>query len=128
MLDKGFTTPLSLGQRGVFGALPTEAHQIHWGNVGTVARANRHTPLTACRGLPGRVLELYELFLYEAPRYPRQPPSSCSSDSQKTQYGFRRRRGTSDAIQLVRRIAEYGEKTTNPLIMVLLDWQNILIK
>ena len=42
---------------------------------------------------------------------------------QKTQYGFRRRRGTADAIQLVRRIAEYGEKTTNPLIMVLLDWE-----
>ena len=47
---------------------------------------------------------------------------------QKTQYGFRRNRGTADAIQLVRRIAEYGEKTTNPLIMVLLDWEKAFDK
>ncbi len=33
---------------------------------------------------------------------------------QKTQYGFRRKRGTADAIQLVRRIAEYGGKNNKP--------------
>ncbi len=44
---------------------------------------------------------------------------------QKTQYGFRRNRGTADAVFLVRRVAEYGEKTTNKLIMVLLDGKSI---
>ena len=42
---------------------------------------------------------------------------------QKTQYGFRKSKGTADAIHCVRRIAEYGEITGNTLYLVLLDWE-----
>lgn len=42
---------------------------------------------------------------------------------QQTQYGFRANRSTADALYLIRRIMEYGEKTTNPLMLVLLDWE-----
>ena len=41
---------------------------------------------------------------------------------QKTQFGFRKDRSTSDAIHCVRRIAEHGEQTKTPTHMVLLDW------
>ena len=47
---------------------------------------------------------------------------------QKTQYGFRQGKGTSNAIHLIRRIAEYGEKTNNDLIMLLLDWEKAFDK
>jgi len=47
---------------------------------------------------------------------------------QETQYGFRAKRGTADAIYLVRRMMEYGEKTTNPLHLVLLDWEKAFDK
>ena len=47
---------------------------------------------------------------------------------QKTQFGFRKDKSTADAIYLVRRIAEYGEQTTNKLIMVLLDWEKAFDK
>ena len=41
---------------------------------------------------------------------------------QKTQFGFRKDRSTSDAIHCVRRIAEHGEQTNTQTHMVLLDW------
>lgn len=47
---------------------------------------------------------------------------------QEAQFGFRRNRGTIDAIHLVRRVAEYGEKTNNKLIMILLDWEKAFDK
>ena len=47
---------------------------------------------------------------------------------QRTQFGFRKRKSTSDAIYLIRRIAEYGEKTKNKLIMTLLDWEKAFDK
>ena len=40
----------------------------------------------------------------------------------KTQYGFRKNRGTAQALQCVRRIAEYAEITGGKLLLVLLDW------
>ena len=42
---------------------------------------------------------------------------------QKTQYGFRQKKSTADAIQLIRRTAEHGQQTHNKLHMVLLDWE-----
>ncbi len=58
----------------------------------------------------------------------RRIASRLDKHLQKTLYGFKRKRGTADAIHLVRRIAEYGEKTTHPLIMVLLDWEKAFDK
>lgn len=42
---------------------------------------------------------------------------------QRTQFGFRKDKSTAGAIYLIRRTAEYGEKTNNPMMMVLLDWE-----
>ncbi len=42
---------------------------------------------------------------------------------QNTQFGFRQKRSTADAIFLTRRAAEYGEKTTNKVMLLLLDWE-----
>ena len=47
---------------------------------------------------------------------------------QRTQFGFRRRRGTAAAIHCVRRIAEHGEQTTTRTIMLLLDWEKAFDK
>ena len=41
----------------------------------------------------------------------------------QTQYGFRKDKSTGDAIQLVRRVTEYGQGTYNKLHLVLLDWE-----
>ena len=41
----------------------------------------------------------------------------------RTQFGFRRTRGTQEALHLIRRIIESGESTTSRLILVLLDWE-----
>ena len=68
---------------------------------------------------------IYKLF---AAIVQRRIASRLDKHLQKTQYGFRRKRGTADAIHLVRRIAEYGDKTQNPLIMVLLDWEKAFDK
>ena len=45
-----------------------------------------------------------------------------------TQYGFRKDKSTGDAIQLVRRVAEFGIGTHNKLHMVLLDWEKAFDK
>lgn len=42
---------------------------------------------------------------------------------QATQYGFRKKRGTADALQHVRRMVEKGESTTFKTLLVLLDWE-----
>ena len=47
---------------------------------------------------------------------------------QKTQFGFRKKKSTADAIHLIRRIIEYGESTTNQLHLVLLDWEKAFDK
>ena len=47
---------------------------------------------------------------------------------QQTQYGFRKAKSTTDALFLTRRIAEYGEKTTNDVILLLLDWEKAFDK
>jgi hypothetical protein len=39
------------------------------------------------------------------------------------QYGFRKKRGTRDAIHCIRRIIDKGESTRTPTILVLLDWE-----
>ena len=41
---------------------------------------------------------------------------------QKTQYGFRQKRGTAEALHYVRRMIEKGEAMTNKTLLVLLDW------
>ena len=46
----------------------------------------------------------------------------------KTQFGFRKDQSTADALYLVRRIAELGEKTTDKLLLVLLDWEKAFDK
>ena len=42
---------------------------------------------------------------------------------QKMQYGFRAKRGTAQALQCVRRMAEAGETKGQQVLMVLLDWE-----
>ena len=47
---------------------------------------------------------------------------------QKTQYGFRRVRSTSDAIFLIRRILEHAEATQDRILLLLLDWEKAFDK
>ena len=47
---------------------------------------------------------------------------------QSTQYGFRKDKSTADAIQIIRRVAEHGQQTSNKLHMVLLDWEKAFDK
>ena len=42
---------------------------------------------------------------------------------QTTQYGFRRQRGTAQALHYVRRAVEIGERTRTITICILLDWE-----
>ena len=42
---------------------------------------------------------------------------------QKTQYGFRRKKSTADAIHIVRRMLEVAYRSEVKLNMVLLDWE-----
>ena len=45
-----------------------------------------------------------------------------------TQFGFRKQRGTSDAIHVVRRVQEYAEQNSENLVLVLLDWEKAFDK
>ena len=47
---------------------------------------------------------------------------------QQTQFGFRQRKGTKDALHCIRRAIEYGEKAINPALFVLLDWEKAFDK
>lgn len=47
---------------------------------------------------------------------------------QETQYGFRQKRGTAQAIHYIRRIMEKGEKTETKTLLVLLDWEKAFDK
>ena len=47
---------------------------------------------------------------------------------QKTQYGFRQKRGTADAIHYVRRMIDKGERTGTKTLLVLLDWEKAFDK
>ena len=47
---------------------------------------------------------------------------------QATQFGFRKKRGTADAVHCVRRVAERGEQTTSKINLVLLDWEKAFDK
>ena len=42
---------------------------------------------------------------------------------QKTQYGFRKNKGTAEAIHCIRRIIEQAEQTDAKTILLLLDWE-----
>ena len=42
---------------------------------------------------------------------------------QNTQYGFREKRGTADAISYIRRLIDKGEMTRTRTLLVLLDWE-----
>ena len=68
---------------------------------------------------------MYKIF---AARVQKQLAEKLDKHLQKTQYGFRANRSTADALYLIRRIMEYGEKTTNPLMLVLLDWEKAFDK
>jgi hypothetical protein len=46
----------------------------------------------------------------------------------ETQFGFRKRRGTSDAIHCIRRVQEYEEQDYGNCILVLLDWEKAFDK
>ena len=47
---------------------------------------------------------------------------------QKTQYGFRKRRGTADALYNIRRIITAGESTQTNTFLLLLDWEKAFDK
>ena len=47
---------------------------------------------------------------------------------QKTQFGFRKDKGTADAIHLIKRVIEYGESTKNQLHLLLSDWEKTFDK
>ena len=47
---------------------------------------------------------------------------------QKTQYGFRKHRGTAEAIHCIRRIIEQAEQTGSKTILLLLDWEKAFDK
>ena len=47
---------------------------------------------------------------------------------QKTQYGFRRKRGTAEALQYIRRMVDKGESRQNKTLLVLLDWEKAFDK
>ena len=44
---------------------------------------------------------------------------------QKMQYGFRRKRGTADALEYIRRMVDKGEMTQSKTLLVLLDWEKV---
>lgn len=50
------------------------------------------------------------------------------SPIQETQYGFRKKRGTADAIHYIRRLIETGESLQGQTLLVLFDWGKHLIK
>ena len=47
---------------------------------------------------------------------------------QKTQYGFRKKRGTADALHYIRRMVDKGEMTGAKTLLVLLDWEKAFDK
>ena len=47
---------------------------------------------------------------------------------QKTQYGFRKKRGTADALHYIRRMVDKGEMTGTKTLLVLLDWEKAFDK
>ena len=47
---------------------------------------------------------------------------------QSTQYGFRKKRGTADALQYIRRMVGKGEARQNKTLLVLLDWEKAFDK
>ena len=53
---------------------------------------------------------------------------SLDEHLQSTQYGFRKKRGTAQAIHYIRRIMEKGEKTQTKTLLVLLDWEKAFDK
>ena len=53
---------------------------------------------------------------------------SLDKHLQRTQYGFRQQKGTTQATHYVRRIVEKGEMTRTKTLMVLLDWEKAFDK
>ena len=49
--------------------------------------------------------------------------SKLDDKLQRTQFGFRRKRSTADAILCIRRIIDKGEMTQSKTLLVLLDWE-----
>ena len=47
---------------------------------------------------------------------------------QKTQYGFRKDKSTSDAVYLIRRVLEFAEATQDRVLFLLLDWEKAFDK
>ena len=50
------------------------------------------------------------------------------ADLHSTQFGFRKGKGTADAIQIIRRIIDKGESTNTKTILTLLDWEKAFDK
>ena len=46
----------------------------------------------------------------------------------KTQFGFRRKKSTAQALFLTRRIQDIAEESGEPLVMLFLDWENAFNK
>ena len=47
---------------------------------------------------------------------------------QRTQYGFRKNKGTAEAIHCIRRLIEQAEQTGSKTILLLLDWEKTFDK
>jgi len=68
---------------------------------------------------------IYKLF---AAVVKRRLESKLDKYLQDTQFGFRKHRGTADALQCVRRIIDKGEMTGSKTLLVLLEWEKAFDK
>ena len=58
----------------------------------------------------------------------RRIEGNLDKDLQKTQFGFRKDKSTSNAIYLIRRLIDKGERSQKQIHLVLLDWEKAFDK
>ena len=58
----------------------------------------------------------------------RRVAEKLDENLQKTQYGFRKNKSTSQAIHIIRRVIEAGERHSQQLHVILLDWEKAFDK
>ncbi len=85
---------------------------------GDIANLNNHIPIALLNSL-------YKIF---AAVLKRIIADTLDHTLQNTQFGFRKEKGTADAIHCIRRALEQGEQTTTKTLLVLLDWETTFDK
>ena len=98
------------GRTATRSALVTNRHDLHKGNPSDLGNYRPISLLNTMYKIIAGVIQ-------------NRLAGKLDKHLQRTQYGFRKQKGTADAIHCIRRIIDKGESTGTKTLMVLIDWE-----